>query len=66
MNTPAHIPAETTAATPARAARLDRFFAIFSRYAGTIAVDHTHVLTIDRVSGRTGVVAPTGARRCCC
>lgn len=58
----------TSASTPApaRASRLERFFAIFARHAGAIAVDHTRILSLDRVAGRTGNIVPATARRCCC
>jgi hypothetical protein len=41
---------------------LDTFF----KYAAPIAVDHTHLLPLDRIAGRTGNVAPTERSRCRC
>ncbi len=51
--------------TPAPASRLARFFDTFFRYASAIAIDHTHMLPLDRVSGRTGIVPPRAPQRCC-
>jgi len=53
------------APTPPRSSRLAVFFDLFFRHAGAIAVDHTHMLPLDRVSGRTGIFNPPAARRCC-
>lgn len=64
-NSAAVVPAATEA-SPSPASRLARFFDTFFRYAGAIAVDHTHMLPLDRVSGRTGIVPPRAPQRCCC
>jgi hypothetical protein len=51
------------AATPTRSTSwLDTFF----KYAAAVAVDHTHMLPLDRVSGRTGHVTPAKPGSACC
>ena len=54
------------AANPPPPSRLAIFFEKFVRHAGAIAVDHTHLLPLDRVSGRTGIFNPPAARTCRC
>jgi hypothetical protein len=44
---------------------LASLFDVFVRHAGVIAVDHTHMPPLDRVSGRTGLFNPPVAGRCC-
>jgi hypothetical protein len=55
----------SSATAPARAPRLTRLLDFVIRHAGAVAVDHTHILPLDRVSGRTGIVQPAPARRDC-
>jgi hypothetical protein len=47
---------------PSRFAKLLDFVI---RHAGSVAVDHTHLLSFDRVSGRTGAVTPKPKHRRC-
>ena len=47
---------------PSRFAKLLDFVI---RHAGSVAVDHTHLLPLDRVSGRTGAITPTSTHRRC-
>jgi hypothetical protein len=58
-------PPTSTTITPTPSSRLAAFFDILIRHAGAIAVDHTHMPPLDRVSGRTGLFNRP-ASRCCC
>ena len=53
------------AAVPAKPSRLAALLDKFFKHAGAIAVDHTHMLPLDRVSGRTGIYNPPARCRCC-
>ena len=56
----------TPAAAPARPSRLHTWLDAFFRHAGAIAVDHTHLLPLARISGRTGAGRPAVKGRGCC
>jgi hypothetical protein len=64
---PAPAPAAPGAApAPAQPPRLHAWLDAFFRHAGAIAVDHTHLLPLARISGRTGVYTPVAKVRGCC
>jgi hypothetical protein len=44
--------------------RFAKFLDFVIRHAGSVAVDHTHLLPLDRISGRTGIPQPRPFNRC--
>jgi len=69
MNTASRSPStrfvEAVSISP-QPSRLQRFVDFVLRHGGAVAVDHTHMLPLDRVSGRTGIVRPKARERCRC
>lgn len=55
-----NLPPSAAAAKPP--SRLAALLDVFFRHAGAIAVDHIHMMPLDHISGRTGMLKPPASR----